>query len=137
MELTNELPMALSLETLTAGVRKTHDGKVSVLDVIATVKQCSQNYAATVYKRLIGEERIQPCDEILIPQNEGSSWGGCRKPTPVTDARGIVQMIWGLPGKSDFRRQCADVCVRYSGGDPTLIEEIFQNRLAQETLARE
>ncbi len=60
MELANDLPMALSLGTLTAGLRKTPDGKVSVLDVNSTIKQYSQNHAATVYKRLIAEERIQP-----------------------------------------------------------------------------
>jgi hypothetical protein len=55
----------------------------------------------------------------------------------VANAREIVQLIWALPGDSAFRRNCADVCVRYLGGDPTLINEIWQNRQAQETLAQE
>ncbi len=55
----------------------------------------------------------------------------------MADARGIVQLLWALPGKSEFRRQCADVCVRYLGGDPTLVDEIFRNRAAQEALAKE
>ena len=128
--------MALSLEAITENVRKTPDGLLSVYDVIAAVKGCSQSYAGQVYLRLLAEERIPefPC---LLLQNAGPKRGGARLPTPFADARGIVQLVWALPGKSDFRRQCADVCVRYLGGDTTLVDEIFQNRAAQEVLARE
>jgi hypothetical protein len=55
----------------------------------------------------------------------------------VADARQLVQILWVLPGESSFRRNCADVCVRFLGGDLTLVDEIFLNRQAQETLARE
>jgi hypothetical protein len=48
-----------------------------------------------------------------------------------------VQLIWALPGAKDFRWSCADVCVRYLGGDTTLVEEVFRNRAAQERLAEE
>ncbi len=128
----------LSLEAITEHVRKTPDGLLSVYDVIAAVKECSQTYAGQVYSRLLAEERVPEFPRVLLLQNAGAEKrGGCRSSTPVADARGIVQLVWALPGKSEFRRQCADVCVRYLGGDPTLVEEIFKNRAAQEALAKE
>ena len=129
--------MALPLETLTANVRKTPDGLVSVYAVIVAIKGCSATVAGNTYRRLLDEERVPEFAKVWLHEGDVTIRGGNRLATPVTDARGIVQLICGLPGKSDFRRQCADVCVRYIGGDPTLIEEIFQNRFAQETLARE
>ena len=56
--------------------------------------------------------------------------------TPVTDARGIVDIIMVLPGRAaaSIRRQASNVLVRYLGGDPTLVEEIAANRFAQEEL---
>jgi hypothetical protein len=129
--------MALSLEAITANVRKTPEGLVSVYDVIAVVKGCTVSNAGTVYRRLLEEERVPMFPRFRFILDVGTTNGGNKLSTPVTDARGLVQLIWALPGKSDFRRQCADVCVRYIGGDTSLVEEIFQNRLAQETLARE
>ena len=129
--------MALSLEALTANVRKTSGGLVSVYDVIAAVKGCTVSNAGTVYRRLLEEERIPEVPTSWFIQNVGTKRGGNRLYPPVADARGIVELIWALPGKSDFRRQCADVCVRFIGGDTTLIEEIFQNRCAQEALAQD
>ena len=54
----------------------------------------------------------------------------------MADARGIVEIIMLLPGRAAarFRKASADVVVRYLGGDPSLVEEIAANRLAQESL---
>ena len=128
--------MALSLEAVTANVRKTPDGMISVYDVIAAVKGCSMSNASHLYRRLRDEERV-PEFKSLTVQNVPPKRGGARAPSPYADARGLVELIWALPGRSDFRKACADVCVRYIGGDPTLVEEVFKNRCAQETLARE
>jgi hypothetical protein len=49
----------------------------------------------------------------------------------------MVEIIWQLPGTAEFRRNCAGVCVRYLGGDLSLVDEITANRAAQERLARE
>ena len=43
-------------------IRKTEDGKVSVVDVIAQIKKCTANYAAKTYKRLLDEERVPTCE---------------------------------------------------------------------------
>ncbi len=57
-----------------------------------------------------------------------------RNLTPVATAAQIVDLIWELPGTKDFRSNCAKVCVRYIGGDETLVDEIRVNRQVQQTL---
>ena len=65
-----------------------------------------------------------------------STRGANRLPEAAADARQIVQVLWALPGDSTFRRNSADVVVRYLGGDPRVIDEVIFNRRAQEALAR-
>ena len=48
----------------------------------------------------------------------------------------MVEIIWALPGNAEFRRNCAQIAVRYLGGDETLVEEIRTNRKAQACLAQ-
>ena len=43
-------------------IRKTEDKKVSVVDVIAQMKNCTQHYAAQLYKQLVREERVPDCE---------------------------------------------------------------------------
>ena len=122
-------------------VRKTADGKVSVIDVITQMKKCTGNYAAQVYKRLLEEERVPKCEvrSIVHTASEGST-ANCSRPTtrtPVATAAEIVEIVWQLPGTSEFRRNCAKVCVRYLGGDETLVEEVRANRRLQEQLREE
>ena len=47
----------------------------------------------------------------------------------------MVEIVWQLPGTADFRRNCAQLTVRYLGGDESLIGEVQANRRAQEELA--
>ena len=60
-------------------------------------------------------------------------WG--HEQTPVATVHEMIEIIWQLPGTADFRKQCADLVVRYLGGDQSLIAEIQFNRHAQEDLA--
>ena len=48
-------------------------------------------------------------------------------------------MLMALPGPAavQFRLHAADVLVRYLGGDETLAAEVWRNKLAQESLAKE
>ena len=41
-----------------AKCRKTREGFVSVIDVIAIAKNCDHNYAAKTYRRLLDEDRV-------------------------------------------------------------------------------
>jgi hypothetical protein len=131
----------VTLEELTAGARKTEHGKVSATDVIMVVKKCSRHVASNTLKRLQDELRIPKLEMLvfgstsLVPPNPGR--GGNRLPEAAADAREMVQILWALPGDSSFRRNSADVVVRYLGGDPRLVSEVLANRAAQETLAQE
>ena len=119
--------------------RKTQDGLVSVIDVIATVKKCDHHYAAKAYKRLLDEDRVP--ETPMHPHGSLARFlGGTKSPlvrgiaarnlTPVATTAQLVDIIWEL----QFRRNCAKVCVRYLGGDETLVDEIRANRQAQQTL---
>ena len=57
--------------------------------------------------------------------------------TPVTDARGIVEVIMLLGGThaARVRRQASELLVRYLGGDLALIDEVCSLRGLQEELA--
>ena len=132
-----------TLEELTTGARKTSNGKVSATDVIMVIKQCTRNNASKILRNLQEEQRIPVLEMLTFPSTldeanmAPSSWGGSRKPEAAADARQIVQLIWALPGDIAFRRNSADVVVRYIGGDSQMVGEILANRAAQETLARE
>ena len=43
-------------------VRRTEDGRVSVVDVIADVRAVGHDYAAQLYRRLLSEERVPQCE---------------------------------------------------------------------------
>jgi hypothetical protein len=140
-------PMAL-LDISSWDARKSPDGKVSVIDVIAHVTGKGTHSAAATYRRLLREERVPQCSMTPLPPRafsidgqfgarETRRRGGARfdAQTPVATEEEIVEIIWQLPGTAEFRRNCAKICVRYLGGDPTLVDEITANRAAQERLA--
>ena len=134
-------PALVTHEELMAGARKTSDGKASATDVIMVVKKCSRNSASNILRQLQDEERIPKLEMVIFRNLSGMSpnpgRGGNRLPEAAADAREMVQILWALPGDSTFRRNTADVVVRYLGGDPGLVGEVMANRAAQETLARE
>ena len=80
---------------------------------------------------------MQNFPDVLTVSSNFKFSGRGQKETPVTDARGIVDIIMLLPGKAaaSVRRQASNVQVRYLGGDPTLVEEIAANRFTQEELS--
>lgn len=61
---------------------------------------------------------------------------GSHQETPGADARTAVEIIMVLPGEgaTRFRQKAADAVVRYLGGDPRLVQEVWANREAQEGL---
>ena len=61
---------------------------------------------------------------------------GQGRETPVAAVRGIVEMLFLVPGKraAAFRRSVADVFVRFVGGDPLLLEEVEEAARVQNFL---
>ena len=95
MPLTTTVPIAIMD---LSRVRKTEDGKVSVVDVISQIKKCSANYAAQVYQRLLSEERVPTCEVRNIAQRtaEGST-ARCSRPSisaPIASAAETIEVIW-------------------------------------------
>jgi hypothetical protein len=65
--------------------------------------------------------------------------GQGQRPTPVTDAKGLVIIMNLLPGNkaARFRAACASIIVRFLGGDEALLNEIRANGHAQQSLPEE
>ncbi len=114
-------------------IRKTAETppRLSVIDLVAAVTGYSSNVASNVVLRL----------KATYPEVT-SSWciykfsGRRQRDTPVTDARGAIELIMVLPGKTAaMARQCAaNVVVRYLGGDVSLVQEVMAHRQVQAQL---
>ena len=109
--------------------------KVSVVDVIRASKECSPDTARNIYARLLTAGAIAPIAVAPGPGNGGR--GGAHKPIPFASAEEVVKLLHALPGDTEFKRNAANVLVRYLGGDETLAAEVAENRAAQERLAVE
>ena len=109
--------------------------KVSVVDVICAAKECSAESARSVYKRLVSSGQVDAFGETNCRAKKGK--GGPNKPIPVASAEEVVRLLQALPGDTEFKRNAANVLVRYLGGDETLAAEVAENRAAQERLAVE
>ena len=126
---TNSLPL-YSLSGDLGLVRTTNEvpRRVSILDLIRSVtgnKNPKDTWA-----------RLQALYPAVVAYADHCQFPGERqRPTPVTNARGIVTIVNLLPGQraAEFRAHGADVLVRYLGGDPSLVDEIHANRSAQES----
>ena len=112
------------------------DGLLSIYDVIGWVTGLRPKACQAIWSRLL---QVHPtmseiCAPTVFPLKGPGRPG---QATPATDARGIVQVIMVLPGRAadGFRRTMSDILVRYAGGDPTLVEEIYANRRMQMGLA--
>ena len=116
-----------------ARVRMTAESplRVSVYDVIEAITSQDGNQAGLSFRRLA--ERFPEVQSICV---NFKFPGQGQRPTAVADARGITEIIMLLPGTAaaHFRKTCADVVVRYLGGDPRIVEEVAAIRLALEHL---
>ena len=135
-------PAAVNIVSLANGfdvegvmVRKTltpgSPPKVSVYDLIEAVTGQPTTSARIIFVRIVAAnpEVNTMCINFKFP-------GRGQRPTPVTDARGVVTILNLLPGRAAarFRAASADVMVRFLGGDLTLVAEIRRNAEAQQQL---
>ena len=115
-----------ALENLQRRVRKTKEDppRAAVYDVIAEVKDCDQNDAGQIYKRLLDAGKVPECAEVdqvsvqplgscKCMNQEGSQWGGNRKPVRVASASEMVQVPTQLPGNCDFNKACEEVIAKF------------------------
>ena len=106
--------------------------RISVIDVSIAVTGKTHHDAAQDFRRLLTQypEVGTNCSHFKFP-------GQGQRGTPVTDAKGIIDIIMLLPGQqaARVRRQAAELVVRYIGGDLSLVDEVCRNRGVQEELA--
>ena len=92
----------------------------------------TQSKSAVAFKRL---QHDHP--EVTANSSDFKFRSRGQRDTPVTDVRGIVEIIMLLPGQqaARVRRQAAELLVRYLGGDMRIIDEVCALRGLQEELA--
>ena len=115
-------------------IRKTNETppRISILDVINIILHQTSKNSCITYRRL----------NALYPDTTSNrvwKFPNSKRPSPVTDIRGIVEIIMLLPGRraAEVRKKSADTLVRYLGGDPSMVNEIMANRRMQESLPDE
>ena len=114
-------------------IRKTPEvpPRVSVYDLIAAVKGCSDDTARKDFARI---RKDHP--EVTKDFPNFKFGGQGQREIPITDARGVVVLVNLISGKvaAAFRLKAADIVVRALGGDETLVDEIRRNAAVQGTL---
>ena len=129
--------LMLCLQELNDGtvrqIRKTAEDppRASVIDTIVVITGRSQANSNHTWQRL-----SQSFPDSLSSVTNFKFSGPGQRPTPVADARTLVEIVMVLPGRTAamHRRKAADIIVRYLGGDPSLVEEVAANRLSQEDM---
>ena len=110
--------------------------RVSIIDVVTAIAQCSPSNAALTFARLKNDypDVTTNCSDVKFPDARGRKG---QRASPVTDARGIVEIIMLLGGRqaARVRRQAAELLVRYLGGDLSLVDEVCRIRGLQEEMA--
>ena len=125
----------VTLEGFQQHARKTTEiqPRVAVYDIIAAAKGRDNKYASGLFLRYLQEGKVPPCEEVeagLISGESGNQdfghGSGSRR--IVATAEEMIQIMWALPGETTFKQRCADVIVRFLGGDPNLMEGVLANR---------
>lgn len=118
-----------------ARIRKSREvpPRVSVFDLIGAI--CGAGNPRQSWANVM--ERMRGMNAALPDIGTYQFAGPGQRSTPVVDARGVVHIIFFLPGPraAAFCYKCSDLIVRYLGGDESLIDEIRQTRVAQEQLS--
>ena len=106
--------------------------RISVIDVVQAITDMTKSNAGHYYER-IKDAHPEVCTNCTNFRFRGRG----QRDTPITDIKGIVEIIMLLPGKhaARVRRQAAELLCRYLGGDLALVEEVCRIRGFQEEMA--
>ena len=113
-------------------LRATPDNRPALIDITMIFTGLKNKNAAQVVRRLL-KEHPEFESSILKFKFEGRG----RQTIDVVPLPVALDFAFLLPGKvaAQMRRQAATLVVRYLGGDVTLVDEVYINRRAQESLA--
>ena len=114
-----------------AAIRRTSDGRASVIDLIMVIG--GHKSPREVWKRLMerNPEAVTKCDGFKF-------LGRGQQKTPVTDRKGWAYIIGLLPGVvgNKYREEAANLVLRYLDADVTLAEEIVERTNDEQGLDR-
>jgi hypothetical protein len=104
--------------------------RVSALDVIKLMID-PRSSASVVWSRV-----TEQFPDLLQGMVNYRFSGAGQRPTPTINAQSTVMLMNVIPGKCavKFRLHCADIVVRFLGGDETLISDVHRNADIQENL---
>lgn len=133
------VPMQFTMQTIEEGVfkgkqfRYTNDTprKVSVIDWIQAVTGHAKQQATNLFNRTISaNEDVKPKMVYLHFEGQG------QRPTPCTDAQGLLFILDKLPRKyvGRFQAERDHLLARYLGGDTSLGFEVKSIRQAQQKI---
>ena len=113
-------------------LRATPNNWPALIDITMIFTGLNNNQAGKVVRRLL-EEHPEFQSSRLKFKFEGRG----RQTIDVVPLTVALDFAFLLPGKAaaQMRRQAAALVVRYLGGDVTLVDEVYTNRHAQESLA--
>jgi hypothetical protein len=114
-------------------VRKTCESpqQVSIHDLIAIICGLDSNAARNTWRKMQNDYA-----DVAAMRHCYQFAGRAQRPTPVTDARGVMLILNFLPGNraARIRAASADIIARCIGGDLSLIAEVRQNAVVQRSL---
>ena len=113
-------------------LRATPDNRPALIDITMIFTGLKRDQAGLVVRRLLEEH-----PEVRSSISNFKFPGPGQRPTSVAPMSVALEYAFLLPGKAaaQMRRQAAKLVVRYLGGDVTLVDEVYTNRRAQESLA--
>ena len=99
-------------------MRRTDDGKVSVIDIISQIKACSNHYAAQVYTRLEGQ--FGGLGDLITREGINAlkkKNGQCRPAyiSPVIEQHHVQRLVDLLPGMDARALRASDSQTTFSG----------------------
>lgn len=122
-----------------ATIRVTEDGRFSVYDVIRVAcgsKNPWQIWGGDKTKRKGRQRGLSERYPELLRNTEEfkfSGRGGAARPTPVITKQGLIELLQVLPGEvgAKFRKETAQIILRYLDGDTTLADEVVDRAAAK------
>jgi len=113
-------------------LRSTPANWLALVDITMIFTGLDINHAGEAVRHLLAQypELHESIVKFKFP-------GRGQRPISVAPLAVALQYAFLLPGKAaaQTRRQAATLVVRYLGGDVTLVDEVYSNRRAQESLA--
>lgn len=116
-------------------IRRTEDGRASVLDLLRAVG-AGKSSAKMTWQRIQEKypDVVTDCDSIKFPDSKGRKINA----TPVVDLEGWLKILSVVPGAmgASYREKAANLVCRYLKGDPELALDILYRKGNEQNFER-